>query len=674
MSEFREFSELVHASFQQMASRADKASRNLYVVGVPGDEVFASYLGAFPEGSNPIFRERTEHDCSCCKIFIRGVANVVDGARNTIWDHAARKAPYPYNEVAAALATRLATAPIVDVFVVEESRFGAQQTRSLGPDGTVERWNHFHTGEIPRRFRPARPDQVRGEYRTTVQVFRRGLEELAPEALETVLSLIDANTLYRGTEHRRAVLGFQKIQQQYRDAEDGELFVWTHASDQAARFRNSVIGTLVQDLSSGMDVERAVRNFETKVAPQNYKRTTAVITPGMVRKAMETIDELGLEPALERRFARIDDISVNDVLWVDNGVKPLMKGGIGGVLMDHVEETRSLDGDDTHAEEIGVEDFVARVLPEATAMELLFKGEHLGHLMSLTAPIHPQPKQLFRWDNDFAWSYAGNIADSIRERVKQAGGKVTDAQLRTSLSWFNYDDLDIHVSGPGGHIYYGHKRGRCGGVLDVDMNAGGRRSREPVENIAWSKAPDGPYGVSVHNYAHRETLDVGFVVEVENRGRLSHFNYPREVRQGQKIQVVTLHLRKGVVERMEVGGSGITTQAVSQEKWGLKTEKFVRVNAVTLSPNHWGHNAVGNKHTFFVLDGAHNDEPCRGIYNEFLHPRLVKHRKVFEVIGDKTRCQPTEGQLSGLGFSSTKPDTVVVKVDNKRLFHVRFAA
>ena len=34
---------------------------------------------------------------------------------------------------------------------------------------------------------------------------------------------------------------------------------------------------------------------------------------------------------------------------------------------------------------------------------------------------------------------------------------------------------------------------------------------------------------------------------------------------------------------------------------------------------------MGNRHTFFVLHGAKNDEPTRGIYNEFLHPRLEPH-------------------------------------------------
>jgi len=211
------------------------------------------------------------------------------------------------------------------------------------------------------------------------------LQELGADAIDTVLSLIDANNLYRGEEHKPALIEFHKAKREFEEAENQDTFVWTQAKSRAARFRNTVIGTLVTDLSEGVDVEKAVGSFESKVAPQNYKRTTAIITPGMVKKAMETIEELGLESALERRFARIDDISVNDVLWVDNTVKRFMKGGIGEVLKEHVQSQRDNDVDVERAEDISLEDFMDRILPEATGMEVLFKGEHLDNLMSLSA-------------------------------------------------------------------------------------------------------------------------------------------------------------------------------------------------------------------------------------------------------------------------------------------------
>jgi hypothetical protein len=78
----------------------------------------------------------------------------------------------------------------------------------------------------------------------------------------------------------------------------------------------------------------------------------------------------------------------------------------------------------------------------------MFENRHAGNLLSLISPVDPTAKTMFKWPNNFCWSYAGELADSIKERVKRAGGAV-DGDLRCSLSWFNYDDLDLHLIEPG---------------------------------------------------------------------------------------------------------------------------------------------------------------------------------------------------------------------------------
>ena len=60
MSDFTKLSKAVHARYNSIAKH------ELFVVNLSGDELYAAYLAAFPAGTNPIYRERTEHDCSCC--------------------------------------------------------------------------------------------------------------------------------------------------------------------------------------------------------------------------------------------------------------------------------------------------------------------------------------------------------------------------------------------------------------------------------------------------------------------------------------------------------------------------------------------------------------------------------------------------------------------------------
>ena len=694
---FPAFAAIVAKSFQALVK-----NKAVFTTGVSGDELYEVYLRSFPEGTNPLFKKRTEHDCGCCKSFIRRVGNVVavagNGQIHTIWEGAAKSAPHPYAEVSGALHAAVLSRPIDGLFRVatKETSFGNATTRSQDPDTKkVLTWDHFYTGQIPSELRAASPGQVCGDYATTQQVFLRGLTELSAASLETVKELIESNNLYRGEEHKPALVAFQKSQRAFLKLGENErrIFAWAHAGDPAARFRNTVIGTLVQDLSDGADLEAAVRSFEAKVAPQNYKRTTALVTPAMVKKAVETIQSLDLESALERRLATLADISVRDVLWVDGSAKPLMKGGIGDILMAHARSTSSESVDGQNAEAITMDDFVKKILPNATEMELLFKNEHTSNLMVLTAPVHPEPKQLFRWDNDYAWSYGGNVADSLlRQKVQSLGGRV-DGVLRFSHMWNhekrNASLMDLHVFMPGSshhsegcHDNYpvGQRVGwncrsdrHSGGIQDVDYTSPAPEGYVPVENITFpslSKLKDGQYTFKIHNWALRDPTQGGFRAEIEFGGAVYQYEHPAPLKNKEWVTLAVATLKDGTftIEHKHPVGTP------SQEKWGLKTGQFVKVNTVTLSPNYWGDNSVGNKHTFFVLDGCKTDEAMRGLYNEFLHPRLESHRKVFELIGDKTKCKPTESHLAGLGFSSTKRDEVVVRVragKSRRTYNIK---
>lgn len=649
INNFPQFARLIEANFNQMSGG------ELFVVDSDRDTIWQHYLASFPEGTNPIFRERTEHDCSCCKNFIRNIGNVVaivDGRIRTIWSVAAL--PAPYDVVARAMDEHVRSLPIRSVFRTKEFRFGAGTTPELLDDGTVINWEHFH-GKVSDHHHDWNADTTRGRINSVRGVLKRGLEELKPSDIQTVLDLIEENALYRGAEHKAAVVAFRKLQKDYAKAKDKDLFIWENVSNTHARFRNTVIGTLVQDLSDGKDLEIAVKSFETKVAPHNYKRPTALITPRMIEAAVGTLKDMGLETAVERRFARIEDVSVNNVLFVDNSVQDKMQDGLTGLLMEEVKSTPvSID----NAPSMSMNDFMNHVLPEAKKIELLVSNQHLGNFMSITAPVHQDTATIFKWDNNFAWSYDGDITDSVKQRVKAAGGRV-DARFRVSLGWYNFDDLDIHVHEPdGNHIYYGHKCGK----LDVDMNAGHGQTRDAVENVCWDRLKDGDYRVVINNYTRRESIDVGFELDVEFDGVSHKFFYPKPVRGD--VKALAFRVKNGQVIQVGMGDNNMVAGSSSQEKWGVKTETLVQVDTLMASPNHWDGREVGNKHWFFILKDCLNPDETRGIYNEFLMSGLDQHRKVFEVLGAKTKCPVSDKQLSGVGFSSTRGDSVVAVVSN----------
>lgn len=660
MSEFKPFADALARHFTVLSQN------ELYRVNIEGDQLWEEYLAAFPEGTNPIFRKRTEHDGSYDRNFVRHLGNVVridkDGSLSTIWD--LKGLEHPYSVVAATLSERVKAGIVATVFRTQERKYGYVETKETLEDGSTIRWNHFNA-EIADRHRCASVGEVTGNLQTTVDVFRRGLETITASALATMLDLIDSDNLYRGAESRNSITEFSGFQAKFAALKDEgarQIYLWNNVGSPAARFRNTAIGTLAIDLSEGKDLDASVRAFEKKVAPENYKRPTAVITQGMVKEATKTIQDLGLEPALERRHAKFSDVSVNNVLWTSNTAAAKMKDGIEGLLAGEV--TRRPD---TKPEDITIEEFLA-LLPKARSLEILVKNQLSKNFMSVTAPVHASVNPLFKWDNDFAWSYNGNITDAIKERVKAAGGNVK-ADIRVSLAWFNYDDLDIQAISPYGHIYYANK---CG-ILDVDMNAGTGKTREAVENLAFNRPKDGKYVIEVNQFRQRETDDVGFTLELEYDGSVTQFSYPKAVKG--TVTALEFSVKNGTLTSFKTVDSGMTQKGLSQVIWGVQTERFVPVETVMLSPNFWDDKAIGNKHWFFILEDCKNDQPTRGIYNEFLRGDLSKISKVFEVLGNKTKCPVADEQLSGLGFSSTVRETVTIHVTGEKInktYNVKF--
>lgn len=623
---------------------------------VKADDIFERYLAAFPEGTDPIFRKRTEHDCQCCKQFIRRIGVVVsinDGKMVTIWG--GHNFPHPYQEVSDKLDEYLRSLPIESVFRTKERKYGLGHNFDKV---TSQRYDHFF-GEVGSRHFATDPDAKRGEQNAIFQVYQRGLQEIREGDLDTVIDLIDTNSLYRGEEHRPAVVGFRQLLRDYKLAGSSDLFVWESLGNRNARFRSTVIGTLLTDLAEGKDFDAAVRAFEAKVAPANYKRPTSAISQGMVEKALETLNELGLGPAVYRRYARISDVRARDVLFVDNNTIGQMKDGIAALLEPSIKKSAP---DLKHAVLIPAEAFIKDILPGSKSVEVFVENRHAGNFVSLTGSDGPE--RLFKWDNNFAWSYEGEVTDSVKQRVKAAGGNI-HADLRISLSWNNTDDLDLHANSPYGHVYFGNKMG----ILDVDMNAG-NLTRNPVENLAFVNPRDGTYAIHVNQYRRREHIDYGFAIEVECGGVLRQFSYSKSLKDKEDVRCFVLTVRNKQLD-MKVEPT-LVEGTSSQDKWGVKTETLVPVTAIMYSPNYWGDQKVGAKHLIFALRDCNNPASTRGVYNEFLRSDLEKHRKVFEVLGAKTKCQPTKDQVSGVGFTAARGDTVTVVVDGRRSYTLSF--
>ena len=688
---FKDFVKAIQKNLQQMS----KDSSRLFTVNVDTEELYNLYLDSFPAGTNEFYRERREYDCSCCRHFIRDVGNVVsikNGELHTIWG-INPVSDDKYNVVAAALDAYVKQKAVSGVFLKKEKRIGTPENREMLPTGKINKYEHFFV-DLPEIciFKEYYGHTLEGDlsqFRDIRNVFKRSLDEISKEAVDTVLELIAQNSLYKGAEWKKQLTEFKNYQKEYGKLTDEqkELWIWEKSIAAGAvigKIRNHSIGTLLVNISEGMDLDLAVRKYEQIVAPVNYKRPKAIFTKKMLEDAKKTITELGYMDSLQRRFATLDDITVNNILFSNKDAAKRITGAMD--LFDEMEQDVAIDPKRfSKVEEISAEDFIKNVLPVAKELEVYLENKHIQNMVSLIAPEVAAAKTMFKWNNGMSWAYTGNITDSdIKENVKAAGGSVTGI-VRFSIQWNDKDgkdnsDLDAHCIEPkgGDHIYFSHKISRyTGGELDIDITDPIYQCKSnggvAVENITYpskERMKPGTYKFYVNQYSFRNSQ--GFKAEVEVNGEIHSYEYNSPVRGNVDVAEVILDQSGNFKVVDKLPGNCAT---ISKDVWGIKTLQFTPVSVVCYSPNYWDEQkGIGHQHLFFMLKDCINPEEPNGYYNEFLKPELEQHRRVFEALGSKAHVKDVDDQLSGVGFSLTKRNDLIIKVKGatERVLKVKF--
>lgn len=699
----KQFQQKVQQQFNRMV-----ATGKLFRSSIIGQRVWELYLNSFEK--DPIFRDpnSSTHNCNLCNNFIRRYGNIVAiSDKNeimTLWDV---EIEGEFAPVADTVSKAIHSAPIQDVFFETFTELNSlnyekcsktASTFRLGIDKNHKRY----TREEAEKFGVVKPNEIRtfehlhldipaafvdqsgksveaimGEYRDAKQVFQRGMEEIALDTLYLVKDLINQGSLLDGATHLYKIEQFISLKKLYdNDVQSNEEDNWCWVNSYnlpIAKFRNELIGTLCTELSEGKELNDAVRNWNKRVDPVNYMKATAPITKKQIEEARKFVEENGYEQSFDRRFATIDDIKVSEILHANAG-----DGKIKSVsIFDGVKSssTRHKRSEFDRVEEVNIERFMKDILPTCSSVEVFLTGQMERNMVTLTTANHPDSKPIFKWNNNYSWTYNGNLAgkSQIKQAVKDAGGNV-EGVLNFRLAW-NEDgqdssDLDLWAIEPiqtrigystnyrKGRGIRGKDRSPSSGQLDVDIITPGERMA--VENITWidkSSMKEGIYKVWVNPFSPRNSK--GFKVEIEFEGESYTYTYDRPVSKDVPVAEITLKNGQFTIKHILPATEGVGAQ---REIYGLETNQFHRVNLVCLSPNHWEGNNVGNKHYFFMLEGAKCPLSIRSFHNENLIPELLTHRKVMEVLANQTMIEPTEKQLSGIGLNATVNEEVIVRL------------
>lgn len=700
----KEFNQMVQAKFSQMS-----ATGKLFRVQLTGQEVWDLYLSSFSKEDDPVFRDpnSTVHNCNHCKNFIRRYGNVVSVNETygieTMFDVLPDS---EFQNTARVLSEAIKSSKITEVFFETFNELNSlpyescTKTNAKFQLGVVSNPKRY-TKEEAEKYGVVKPNEVRtfhhihlfvdkefvdmsgnsveaimGNYRDAKNVFQRAMETISLDTLRLVKDLINQGSLLDGATHLYKIEQIIPLKEEYDSLPANQRDNWCWAKSYKlpfAKFRNELIGVLCAELSEGEELNKACQSWNKRVDPANYMKVTAPITKKQIEEAKAFVEENGYTESFNRRFATIDDIKVSEILHSNVGEGKIKDVSIfDGVKSNSTRHKRNeFDG----VEEVPIDKFMKDILPSCTSVEAFFANSHQGNLVSLTTANNADSKPIFKWSNNYSWTFNGNLAgkSQIKDNVKSAGGKI-EGVLRCSLQWNDEDtvgvvDYDLHCrESKGSEIYYSNKRSDITkGWLDVDMI---RPPKIGIENITWQKKlPDMEYSFFVRNFCGGQ--NTGFKIEIEFEGNVFNYHFAKPLSYKQDVQVATIKVKNGIIDIVHhLPESSVS----SKEVYGIETNQFHKVNLMCLSPNHWGENNVGNKHYFFMLDGCKSPVSIRSFHNENLIPELAQHRKVLEVLGATNMIEPTKKQLSGLGFNATVRDELIVKLQgtHKRVIKIKF--
>lgn len=691
----------------------------LFQSKLTGREVFDIYLSAFTPENNPIFRDpaSSEHNCNHCKNFIRRYGNIVavDSNNKIITMFDIEDAGAEYQNSANEISKALKAAPIQEVFFETFNELNSLPYEScsrnnsvfrLGIDKNVKRYtkeeakkfgvvkadeirtfNHIHTN-LGKEFVDMTGESVESimaKFRSLKEVFKRAMDSISIDTLQLVRDLISQGSLLNGDAHLNKIEAIIPYKQKYDSlpAEERDNYAWVASYKlPIAGFGNDLIGTLCYELTEGKELNEACKAWNKRVDPANYMKATAPITQRQIEEAKQFVSENGMEDSFNRRLATIDDIKASEIKHMNIG-----KGEIQSVsVFDNVKSTstRHKRAEFDNVEEVTIDKFMQDILPTAISIEVMLRNAHEHNMVTLTTAKSDDSKPIFKWSNNYSWTYNGNLAgkSEIKEAVKSRGGNV-DGVMRISLAFPDTsDDYDLHVIEPNGsHIYYGNVRQRhnSSGMLDLDAQGvdGFQPAEKRVENVIYTTKylmPKGEYQIQINNFSRRG-MHTNFKLEIEIEGESTILQM---VKTRSDLPTILVAIVKYNGREFEVcpasGIEVVESKTISKEIYGLQTNEFHKVNLLCLSPNHWGENNVGNKHYFFMLDKCKTPVSIRGFHNENLISDLLTHRKVMEVLGAKSMIEPADKQLSGLGFNATVRDELIVKVSgsHKRMIKIKF--
>ena len=613
-----------------------KNRAEFYSVDVDTNKLVELYREGFPEGENPIFKWRRYYDCSTCFHFIRNMGAVVDENGKSIFR---APVPYPFNEVFEKLADFVELHDVVEPFLTDQPNAGKVVTILDTPLLGYDKFYHFYydiegDARMFDREAPSTLSDIRGRMTSLKNAL-----QVSDEPIETALEYIN-DGIYRGEAYKGMVESLKTAKAEYEASGNQPLWLAMNYGIPASRLKGSAVWILLGEVDKGTSLQDAERLYLKAVDPINYMRVSTIASEEQTKKALKFLTDGGYKESIFRRHATYADIEHHKV-WEERGSAYI--GDDVDELFGQLPTKKSQPITKSGGEEISLATAL-ELAKNANTVEVSVTNSNKKHIAIPSVPKFEDSKPIYHWDCGFGWTYRDGLSDvsNITQAVKSAGGNIK-AAYRISLAWFANDDLDIHLETPSNKVHFQNRRS-AGWELDVDMNAVGvDNGTNPIENIFTESPQDGKYEVKVNQYSkRREHVREDFYIEVVMPDCVKTIHYPSRLASKKTVSMATFEIEDGKVVNFKTPYSIVNEEV--ETKW-------CDVKAILETPKE-----SALHHTFFVLDGYkyESDEKVRGLFIDAMKPELREHRKVLELVGDKTAFDVEDNGAIMFGIADNK--------------------
>jgi len=381
---------------------------------------------------------RQHYTCNACRHFVErhgGLVTIADTGVSVpvLWD--AEAVPGFFRASISAIQKVVSKAQVNGVFVSSHEVLGQPVTGE---------WNHLSI-TLPSTFvfkaLTQTASQRMAQHSEEFKMIIAGLLEYPLAAVEQAIVLLKSESLYR-SEKCLGVAEWLRDLHVRRNATKNNVLktniTWLATATAPigyAHIRSTMIATLLDDIVAGMPFESVSRRFADKMHPLQYQRPQSAPSAGNIAQAEKVISELGAAGALERRFARLDELQL---IWKPVETHTPYKNGNG--VFSHIKAKGDVSQEyDMSIPAISMtwEKFNRTILPTAGGIEFFVTRSPDNYSAILTA-VNPDAPPILQWDsverrNPFSWYVYHNGSMASRFNLSPGFVNVTGVCMQPSM-------------------------------------------------------------------------------------------------------------------------------------------------------------------------------------------------------------------------------------------------